>query len=386
MTESTLPAALLRLLKPRLPQMLSVLRTFVLAESPSLEKSPADRCCAIVAAQWRKHGTHVDRLAQKHRGDHLRMTWQPQLKLRPTGQLLVLGHYDTVYATGTLAKMPFRVSAGKAYGPGIFDMKAGIVQALFALDALRQTHTPLRKRIVFLWTSDEEIGSESSRKLIETEARRSDAVFVLEPSLGPRGLLKTARKGVGEAEIIVHGRASHAGLAPQEGVNAVHELARQIARLEQWNDLRRGISVNADVIEGGTRVNVIAERARAVVDLRALHLADMQRLAKRLRALRPLTRGARLEIRGGFNRAPMERKVSAALFSLAKSLAAQMGLSIGECVAGGGSDGNLTAALGVPTLDGLGAVGDGAHSAHEHVLVRTMPERAALLAALLAKS
>jgi glutamate carboxypeptidase len=386
MPESNLPAALLRLLKARMPQMLSVLRTFVLAESPSLEKSPADRCCAIVAAEWRKHGAHVERLAQKHRGDHLRMTWQPQQKSRPTGQLLVLGHYDTVYATGTLTKMPFRVSAGKGYGPGIFDMKAGIVQALFALDALRQTHTPLRKRIVFLWTSDEEIGSDSSRKLIETEARRSDAVFVLEPSLGPRGFLKTARKGVGEAEIIVHGRASHAGLAPQEGVNAVHELARQIARLEQWNNLRRGISVNADMIEGGTRVNVIAERARAVIDLRALRLADMRRLEKRLHALRPLTPGVRLEIRGGFNRAPMERKVSAALFSLAKSLAAQMGLSIGECVAGGGSDGNLTAALGVPTLDGLGAVGDGAHSAHEHVHVRTMPERAALLAALLVKS
>jgi glutamate carboxypeptidase len=386
MPESNLPAALLRLLKARMPQMLSVLRTFVLAESPSLEKSPADRCCAIVAAEWRKHGAHVERLAQKHRGDHLRMTWQPQQKSRPTGQLLVLGHYDTVYATGTLTKMPFRVSAGKGYGPGIFDMKAGIVQALFALDALRQTHTPLRKRIVFLWTSDEEIGSDSSRKLIETEARRSDAVFVLEPSLGPRGFLKTARKGVGEAEIIVHGRASHAGLAPQEGVNAVHELARQIARLEQWNNLRRGISVNADMIEGGTRVNVIAERARAVIDLRALRLADMRRLEKRLHALRPLTPGVRLEIRGGFNRAPMERKVSAALFSLAKSLAAQMGLSIGECVAGGGSDGNLTAALGVPTLDGLGAVGDGAHSAHEHVLVRTMPQRAALLAALLVES
>jgi glutamate carboxypeptidase len=386
MTESNLPTALLRILKPRLPQMLAVLRTFVLAESPSLEKSPADRCCAIVAAEWRKHGARVERLAQKHCGDHLRIIWHLQQKSRSTGQLLVLGHYDTVYSTGTLAKMPFRLSAGKAYGPGTFDMKAGIVQALFALDALRQAQTPLCKRIVFLWTSDEEIGSESSRKLIETEARRSDAVFVLEPSLGPRGLLKTARKGVGEAEIIVHGRASHAGLAPQEGVNAVHELARQIARLEQWNDSRRGISVNADVIEGGTRVNVIAERARAVVDLRALRIADMSRIEKRLLALRPLTRGARLEIRGGFNRAPMERKVSAALFSRAKSLAAQMGLSIGECIAGGGSDGNLTAALGVPTLDGLGAVGDGAHSAHEHVLVRTMPERAALLAALLVKS
>jgi glutamate carboxypeptidase len=385
MTQSNLSAALLRLLTPRLPQMLSVLRTFVLAESPSLEKVPADRCCAIVAAEWRNRGARVERLPQKHRGDHLRIVWQPR-KFRAAGQLLVLGHYDTVYATGTLAKMPFRVSAGRVHGPGTFDMKAGIVQALFALEALQQSKAPLRKRIVFLWTSDEEIGSDSSRKLMEAEARRSDAVFVLEPSLGSSGLLKTVRKGVGEAEIIVHGRASHAGLAPQEGVNAVHELAQQIARLQKWNDLRRGISVNADIIEGGTRVNVIAERARAVIDLRALRVADMRQLEKRLRALRPITRGARLEIRGGFNRAPMERRVSASLFLRAKSLAAQMGLSIGECVAGGGSDGNLTAALGIPTLDGLGAVGDGAHSAHENVIAKTMPQRAALLAALLAAS
>ena len=385
MTQSSLPAALLRILAPRLPQMLAVLRAFVLAESPSLEKSPADRCCAIIAKEWRKRGPRVERLAQTHRGGHLRITWQPQ-NSRPAGQLLVLGHYDTVYATGTLASMPFRISAGKTYGPGTLDMKAGIVQALFALEALLQIQTPLRKRLVFLWTSDEEIGSDSSRKLIEAEARRSDAVFVLEPAFGPRGLLKTARKGVGEAEMIVRGRASHAGLAPQEGVNAVHELAQQITRLQQWNDLRRGISVNADVIEGGTRVNVIAERARAVIDLRALRLSDMRQLEKRLRALRPLTSGARLEIRSVFNRAPMERKVSAALFSRAKSLAAQMGLLIGDCIAGGGSDGNLTAAVGIPTLDGLGAVGDGAHSAHEHIITKTMPQRAALLAALLAES
>jgi glutamate carboxypeptidase len=365
--------------------MLSILRAFALAESPSLEKSPTDRCGALIGAEWRKRGVRVERLAQKHRGDHLRITWQPR-KSTAAGQLLVLGHYDTVYASGTLAKMPFHISAGKVYGPGTFDMKAGIVQALFALEALQQTQTPPGKRIVFLWTSDEEIGSDSSRKLIEAEARRSDAVFVLEPSFGPRGFLKTARKGVGEAEIVVHGRASHAGLAPQEGVNAVHELAQQIARIQTWNDLPRGISVNADILEGGTRVNVIAERARTVLDLRALRVEDMRRLEKRLRALRPITRGARLEVHGGFNRAPMERKASAALFARAKSLGAQMGLTLGECLAGGGSDGNLTAALGVPTLDGLGAVGDGAHSAHEHVIAKTMPQRAALLAALLAES
>jgi glutamate carboxypeptidase len=385
MPESHVIRTFLRILTPRLPEMLATLRAFVTVESPSLEKTAADRCCRIIAAEWRKRGVRVERLAQKHRGDQLRITWWPA-KSRPAGQLLVLGHYDTVYSSGTLAKMPFRVAAGQAYGPGTFDMKAGIVQSLFALDALQRAAIPQRKRVVFLWTSDEEIGSESARKIIESEARRSDAVFVLEPSFGPRGLLKTARKGVGEAEIIVHGRASHAGLAPQEGINAIHELARQIAKTQQWNDLRRGITINAGLIEGGTRTNVIPERARAVLDLRALRVSDMRHLERRLHALRPSLPGARLEIRGGFNRAPLEHKMSAALYARAKSLAAQMNLSLDECTVGGGSDGNLTAACGIPTLDGLGAVGDGAHSAHEHVVINTMPARAALLAALLHSS
>src|ERR1700720_1646050 len=259
MHESHPAKTFLKMLRPRLPEMLATLRLFVGVESPSLEKAAADRCSRIIAAEWRKRGVRVESIAQRHRGDHLRVTWWSG-KGRPAGQLLVLGHYDTVYATGTLAKMPFRIAGGKAYGPGTFDMKAGIVQALFALDALQRLGEPPRKRIIFLWTSDEEIGGDSSRKLIETEARRSDAVFVLEPSFGPRGLLKTARKGVGEAEIIVHGRASHAGLAPEEGINAIHELAQQIARLQNWNDLGRGISVNADIIEGGTRGNGLAER------------------------------------------------------------------------------------------------------------------------------
>lgn len=385
MPDTTYPQEFLRLLKPRLPEMLSMLRRLVLAESPSLEKVPADRCCSLLAAEWRKRGACVERIAQKRCGDQLRLTWWPQ-KSRPAGQFFILGHYDTVYSTGALAKMPFRVSAGKAYGPGIFDMKAGIVQALFALEVLQATKAPLTHRLVFLWTSDEEIGSDASRKLIEAEARRSDAVFVLEPALGPRGSLKTVRKGVGEAELIVHGRASHAGLAPQEGINAIHELARQLTRIQEWNDPRRGITVNADIIEGGTRVNVIADRARAVLDLRALRVSDMRHIERRLHALRSILHGARLEIRGGFNRAPLERKSSATLFAKAKLLAAQMGLSLGECTAGGGSDGNLTAAVGTPTLDGLGAVGHGAHSQNEHILIHTMPSRAALLAALLLNS
>jgi glutamate carboxypeptidase len=382
MPDTPNPKELLRRLKPRLPEMLATLKALVLAESPSLEKAPADKCCDVLAAEWRKRGARVERIAQKQHGDQLRITWWPQ-KSRPAGQLLVLGHYDTVYASGTLKKTPWRVSGGKAYGPGIFDMKAGLTQALFALETLQQTKAPLTHRLVFLWTSDEEIGSDVSRQLIEAEARRSDAVFVLEPSLGPKGLIKTARKGVGEAELIVHGRASHAGLAPQEGINAIHELSRQLARIQEWNDPSNGVTVNADIIEGGTRVNVIAERARAVLDLRALRVSDMGRLERKLRALRPILPGAKLEIRGGFNRAPLERKMSAALFAKAKRLAAQMGLSLGESTAGGGSDGNLTAALGVPTLDGLGAVGHGAHSQDEHIVVNTMPARAALLAALL---
>ena len=385
MPDPHLPKEFLNILKPRVPEMLAVLRQFVNAESPSLEKAAADHCCGIIAEEWWKRDARVERMEQKHRGDHLRAIYALD-KSQPVGQLTVLGHYDTVYSTGALAKMPFRISGGKAYGPGTFDMKAGIVQALFALQALQQTKLALRKRIVFLWTSDEEIGSQSSRKLIETEARRSDAVFVLEPSFGPRGLLKTARKGVGAAELIVHGRASHAGLAPEEGVNAVYELAAQLTRIEKWNDPRRGVSINADIVEGGTRTNVIAERARAVLDLRALKASDMRALEHRLHALRPVHKGARLDVTGGFDRPPLERKVSAALFERAKSLARQMSLRLGECAVGGGSDGNFTGALGIPTLDGLGAVGDGANSSHEHVLIKTMPARAALLAALLATS
>jgi glutamate carboxypeptidase len=383
MPDSPVPKRFLRLLKPRLPHMLATLRRFVTAESPSLEKAAADRCCGIIAEEWSRHGARVERIPQRHRGDILRITHAPE-KSRASGQVLVLGHYDTVYSTGTLAKMPFRIAGGKAYGPGAFDMKAGIVQALFALQALLQTEMPLRKRLVFLWTSDEEIGSEASRKLLEAEARRSDAVFVLEPSFGLRGLLKTARKGVGEAELIVHGRASHAGLAPQEGINAIHELARQLAHIEGWNDFRRGVTINVGLIEGGTRTNVIPEFARAVLDLRALRVLNMRQLERRLQALRPFHRGARLEITGGFDRPPLERKMSAALFARAKSLAKQMNLSLGECTVGGGSYVKFTAALGIPTLEGLGAVGDGAHSLREHVLINTMPARAALLAALLA--
>ena len=369
-------------LRKQLPQMLDTLRELTVRESPSLEKEPADRCCEFLADLWLQRGALVSIIKHEKRGNHLRVVWNPPAA-RSKSQLFVLGHYDTVYPSGTLAKMPFRVEGGKAYGPGTFDMKAGIVQALFALDAMRESPAAAQKRLVFLWTSDEEIGSATSRKLIEEEAQRSDAVFVLEPSLGPKGHLKTSRKGVGEAQLIVHGRASHAGLAPEKGINAIHELAAQISRIEKWNDLRRGVTINADVVSGGSRTNVIADRAEATLDLRAWRDTDMRALEKRLYSLKPVHRGAKLEIHGGFDRPPFERKHSAALFARAKSIAKSLGFPLGEAAAGGGSDGNFTAALGIPTLDGLGAVGDGAHATHEHIMINAMPQRAALLTSLL---
>src|SRR5260370_33780680 len=294
MNTASEPKLLLDWLTPQLPNMLRTLETFVRSESPSTEKIAADICAQVIAAEWNKRDVAVELLQQKNRGAHLRIAYVPG-NAKPRSQLLVLGHYDTVYATDTLAKMPFRTAAGRIYGPGVFDMKAGMVQALFALEAIQHSGVAPAKRIVCLWTSDEEIGSESSRRLLESEALRSDAVFVLEPALGPKGLLKTARKGVGEAEIIVRGRASHAGLAPERGVNAIHELALQIVRVSEWNDLRRGISINAGLVAGGTRTNVIPDFARTALGLRAPRIDDMRRIDKQLRSVRPTLPTAKLE-------------------------------------------------------------------------------------------
>ena len=262
-------------------------------------------------------------------------------------------------------------------------MKGGLVIALFAADALRATGRVPQKRIVFLWTSDEEIGSGTSRATIEREARRSDAVLVLEPASGLPGSVKTGRNGVGEIEIVATGRAAHAGLNPADSINAIEEIALQIARVSRWNQPGRGITVSAGIIEGGTRTNVIPEKARVLVDVRAARTGDMRALERKFRALRPILRGAKLQIRGGFNRPPMERKTSSALYARARSLAKEMGITLGEAYVGGGSDGNFTAALGVPTLDGLGAVGEGAHSPDENIMIHALPMRAALLAGLL---
>jgi len=375
--------ALLRAVKSREKEMVRLLEKFVRCESPSRDKRAVDKMGQLVAAEWRRRGANVQILRQLERGNHVwAELWAGEGK--PAKQILVLGHLDTVYPKGTLAKTPFRVAGGRAWGPGTFDMKAGLVLALFAADALQMASIRLRKRIVFLWTSDEEIGSTTSRSAIEREARRSDTVLVLEPAFAD-GRLKTSRKGVGTAEVIVSGREAHAGINPEQGVNAVHELALQIERLMKMNDWRRGITVQATMVEGGTASNVVPQHARAEVDLRFARLADARMLDRKIHGLRPILEGAHVEVRGGVNRPPLERTASVrALFRQAQSLMWQMSLALDEAATGGGSDGNLTAALGVPTLDGLGAVGDGAHSPREHVIIRALPERAALVAGLLA--
>ena len=360
-----------------------MLRRMVEIESPTHDKAALDRLAQMVGREWKRRGACVRILRQKQRGNHV-LAELPAHK-PSSRQLFVLGHLDTVYPMGTLEKMPFRLANGRAWGPGTFDMKGGVAIALAAVDAMRALRITPRRKVVFLWTSDEEIGSGASRIFIEREARKSNAVFVLEPAYGSDGRLKTKRKGVGEAELIVTGRSAHAGIDPESGVNAVHELSLQIARLLDWNDRKRGITVQANVIEGGTVSNVVAARARALVDVRVARMQDAYALNRKLRALRPILPGAKIEVLGGVNRPPMERTPrSRALFAHAQELAAEIGIKLGEAATGGGSDGNFTAALGIPTLDGLGAVGDGAHSPREHILTRALPERAAILAGLLA--
>jgi glutamate carboxypeptidase len=375
---------LLKTLKGQTKDMLALLRRLVEAESPSTNKSVVDRLGKLVAAVARQQGARVRVYPSKTTGNHLRAEFR--LGSGPSrGQILLLGHLDTVWGLGTLKEIPFRIKGGRAYGPGVFDMKSGIVMGLFALAALRRLQIPVRKKIVMLLNADEEIGSPSSRPITELEARRSDAALVLEPAHGAKGALKTARKGTGEFEICVHGRSAHAGLEPERGVNAILELSRQLLNIETLADKMRGITFNPGIIRGGTRGNVIPAEASATVDVRILRAQDQAWVERKLRSLRPYDKRAKLEVNGGFNRPPLERsKAVAALFERARELAESLGIELTEATVGGGSDGNFTAALGVPTLDGLGAVGEGAHAEHENIVIAELPRRAALLAHLIA--
>lgn len=392
---------LLAYCEAHLADTLQTIETLVRLESPSTDKAAVDRCGAVLADRLRAAGATVDVLPQPERGNHLRARFPPSLSRASAGQappslsrasarqapgegrpLMLLGHFDTVWPIGTLERMPCRRDGDRLHGPGTFDMKAGIALGLTAMEALRATGTP-RPPVTMLWTTDEEIGSETSRETIEAEARQSAAVLVLEPAL-PGGALKTARKGCGEFELTIHGIAAHAGLDPGKGASAIHELAAQIAVIERLQDLPKGISVNVGIVSGGTRPNVVAEEARATIDVRAPTRKAADAVESALRGLHPVKAGTRLTIEGGFERPPMERTSAVVeLFTRASAVAAALGIELGEGSAGGGSDGNFTAALRVPTLDGLGAIGDGAHAAHEHVVVTALPWRAALLAGLL---
>lgn len=369
---------LLRYAEQHVDATLQAIETLVRLESPSPDKAAVDRCGDALAQMLRDAGGDVDRIPRPDRGDHVRARFAGH-----GTPVLLLGHIDTVWPLGTIDRMPLRRDGDRLYGPGTFDMKAGVALAISAIAALRGSGTP-HAAVTMLWTTDEEIGSGSSRAEIETEARRSRAVLVLEPAL-PGGALKTARKGCGEFHLTVHGISAHAGLDPGKGASAIHELAAQIAAIEQLQDLPRGISVNVGIVSGGTRANVVAEEARAIVDARAPTRAAAEQVEAAMRALQPRRPGTRLTIEGGFERPPMERGPGVVeLFSRASRVASSLGRELAEGSAGGGSDGNFTAALGVPTLDGLGAVGDGAHAAHEHVETSALPWRAALLAGLLA--
>jgi glutamate carboxypeptidase len=356
------------------------IETLVRLESPSDDKAAVDRCGHELSARLVALGGRVTRLDGGRRGDHVRADFGGA-----GARVMLLGHIDTVWEVGQLERMPLRDVDGRLFGPGVFDMKAGVGIAMLAVRALRQLELPDPPSLTMLWTTDEEVGSETSREAIEATALQSDAVLVLEPSL-PGGAAKTRRKGCGDFELIVHGVAAHAGVDPGKGASAIHELAHQIVDIEAFHDLDRGVTINVGRISGGSRTNVVAESAHASIDVRVPTLADAAAIDAKLRGLRPHLRGTSLEVRGGVSRPPLERGPHVVrLFELAREVAGELGQELTEGATGGGSDGNFTAALGVPTLDGLGPRGDGAHALHEHVEIADLTWRAAFLAALLSR-
>ncbi len=375
------PRDVLAYLERETENMVAFLGGLAGRESPSGDKAALDRLGEHLAAALQDAGGAVEMLPQGEAGNHLRAVFPGADRSR---RVLVLCHMDTVWAVGQLQKQPLRREGDRLYGPGVYDMKGGITQAVFALRALRALGRSPAADVVALVTSDEEVGSPTSRPIIEAEARRASAVLVLEPPVPPYGALKTWRKGVGMFRVRVTGRAAHAGADPEQGVSAIEELARQVVKLHSLTDYATGTTVNVGVVRGGTRSNVVAAEAEAEVDLRVMTPAAAEQVVPAILGLKPFLPGATVTVEGGMNRPPMERTPAiVALFERARELARELGFEVTEGGTGGGSDGNFTAALGIPTLDGLGAMGDGAHALHEHVLVPHLAPRAALLARLL---
>jgi glutamate carboxypeptidase len=358
-------------------RLLATLKQLVETESPSDDKAAVDRAGELLLSFV--PGASLKRHRSRTFGDVLELRFTPKRSKRT--RVLLLGHLDTVWPIGTLKTMPWREADGKLYGPGVLDMKSGVAMALEALAALDALG--MQRPVTLLLNSDEEIGSPFSRTITEKIARDCSAVFVLEPAQGLA--YKTARKGIGHYTLHVQGVAAHAGVDFQQGHSAVLEMARLVQTVSGFTDLSKGLTVNVGAIRGGTQSNVVAAECTAEVDVRILKASDAPRVERMFHALKTTDRACRLTVSGGINRPPMERKAGTiALFKQAKKLAAEIGFTLDEASTGGGSDGNFTAALGVPTLDGMGSIGAGAHAAQEHIVSKYLAERTALLAAMIA--
>ncbi len=380
--EKDTPARLLDFLWARRDRMRDLLERLVELESPSLVPASQRPVQALLRKAMADIGYRTRVLPAHSTGGTLHAS--PRERRHPAPYQLIVGHTDTIWPVGTLETMPVRTDGGRLYGPGVFDMKAGLVQGLFAVEALRHCVGEPDVTPVFVYNSDEEIGSPDSREHIVRLAMRADRALVLEPSLGERGRLKTTRKGGGDFVVHVTGVAAHAGLEPEKGVSAILELAHVIRRLHALNDPLRGVNVNVGTVKGGIRPNVIAPEASAEVDVRVPTLSDARRVERAIHAIEAATPGASVEIQGAMDRPPMEPTPgNRHLWELAREAGTRLGLEMEEAGSGGGSDGNTTS-LYAPTLDGLGAVGAGAHARHEHVMLDRMHERAALVALLLA--
>jgi len=362
------------------PQIIELIREMVECESPSRDAAAVARMADLVASK-----AEGEAKVRRLRGGHLRCEFRlPGKRTRASRQILVLGHLDTVWPLGTLASMPFRRSKGRLWGPGVLDMKSGIAFFLYAVRALRELELPVSRRVTLLLNSDEEIGSLSSRAVIEREAARSAAVLVLEPGTGLEGKLKTARKGVALYEVRVEGKAVHSGIDFPAGASAIVELAHQIVTLAGFTSMKKGLTVNPGTVSGGTGSNIVAAEARTLVDVRLPRLKDAAVIDRKIRALKVHDKRCKIHVSGGLNRPPMERTPAiAGLFRTAHRLGRELGVELEESMTGGGSDGNFTAALGVPTLDGLGGVGEGAHASNESILINRITDRTALIAKLI---
>ena len=361
--------------------LLDLTRKLVLAESPSDNKAAVDACVALAAARASELGARVKLHKQRGFGDVLEARFGSKSK---TGRILLLGHLDTVWPLGTLKQMPCRVSNGRLWGPGTLDMKAGVAMALTAIEMLTEANL-LEREIVLLLNSEEEIGSPVSRPITEKIAAKCSAVYVLEPAQGLA--YKTARKGTGNWRIDIRGVAAHAGVDFEKGASALRELARVVETVSGWTDLKRGLTVSVGLAGGGSKTNVIPAEAWAEVDVRIARKADGARIERKFAALKAADKRCSLSVTGGINRPPMERtRGTVQLYRQARALAAELGFALEEAATGGASDGNFTSALGIPTLDGMGAVGDGAHASHESILIEHLAPRTALLAGLMAAS